>query len=791
MKKIIIAIVLLQSILGFSQEKKLKDGIYTVTNSGVELSLMVQDNKLYLYIYPFNFSVGKDSVLNINTEKSEGFYLNYSKNNEVPNGKIRINISNSSTFTNEIYFGSENTNSTMEYKSFEEIKELQETNLGRTLVLDELNFDIDKVQKIELVSANKFDNKAIIASFTIPENENNITIHYTPKPDLRNITGTFNEEKNEITLLNDGKEPLTFKFSGDVKKEDFVKPTETTFQKSLSFLGKEIIGEEALVITTDTTATVEKVEQRFNFSFLKSKNFKDALKNISKTEDKFLVVSLDLKNKNRQSEFDEFLKNLESIYDDYGGLSESVYSFDYYLATEKDKNLLSKNKIEPDSKVLIFNSSGDLLYATSEQVNNLSSFFDKYNIRYNDFINADKKIKFDALFSKKALSNKVILGTLKNPFTIDYPEEVEQVETDNKTDLDDTKEELSIVRNDTISKIKFYTAINDEMTNAKKGFYQLKSTLKTVNEKWTKIVSDSEKSKKIDLDFVAIIKQELNNEGFSKKIFGKSSAKNIDFKMLNYIFDNYKALLQEEVKSQEKATDAVANTAVAATDEIGDAAKDAVRTTTYDVSLETALDNYFYRVAYQEYDKKQIDNIKIVFEYYKKYVLLTDYDSKVLRSYRSALENNLDNPTLQIEYFESFERYFNKIIIPNKSTIENLDVEFSSKSTEDYTDWTSFKDTFANDCNKTAWEIVKKSTDKLLIQKAIKWSETSNELDKKNHYYSDTLARLYYLNGQKDKAIITQQKAVDLGKDSENISEYKMVLDQMKKGTYIYAEPKE
>ncbi len=776
MKKIIFAIVLLQSIISFSQEKKLKDGIYAALNVGKELTLMVQDNKLYLFEYPYSFTLGKDSVLNINADKYSGFYLSYSKNKEVPNGKIRFNISNSETFPSAIYFGTQNTNATIEYKSLADIKELQETTIGRTLDLDELSFDIDKVQKIDIISSNYRISNVEIASFNIPENENNITIHYTPKPDLINISGNFNELKNEITLLNDGKEPLTFKFSGDLKKEDYVKPTEIMFQKNLSFLGKEIIGEEAVSLANDTTATVVKGEQTYNFSFYKSKNFKDALKNVSKSIDKFLVVAFDLKNKNRQSEFDAFLKNLETQYNEYGASSESVYEFDYYLATEKDKNLLSKNKTEPDSKVLVFNSSGELLYATSNEVSNLSSYFDKNNIIYNDFINADKKIKFDALFSKNAISNKEILNTLKNPFTIEYPEA-------------DVRNEIE---NDTISKIKFYTIINDEMTNSKKGLYQLKSTFDKISQKWVKVVSEFEKTKKIDPDFVTIIKQELNNEGFSKKIFGQSSAKKIDFKILNYVFDNYDALVQEDINFQNKVAAAVAEVAaIAAAAATDGATTEAVKATIYDVNLETTLDNYFYRVAYQEYDKKKLDNIKTVYEYYKKYVLLTNYETDILISYMRALENNLDNPTSQTEYFQSFERYFNKIILPNKSIIENLDLEFSSKSTNDYTDWTSFKNTFANDCNKTAWEIVKSSTDKNWIQKAIKWSETSIEIEKNTHYYLDTLARLYYLNGQNDKALLTQQKAIDLGKDSENIAEYKKVLDQIKSGTYIYSEPKQ
>ena len=178
----------------------------------------------------------------------------------------------------------------------------------------------------------------------------------------------------------------------------------------------------------------------------------------------------------------------------------------------------------------------------------------------------------------------------------------------------------------------------------------------------------------------------------------------------------------------------------------------------------------------------------MLFEYYKKYVKLTDYKTSVVNSYIHVLDDNLADAEIQKEYLEIFEIYFNKIMSPNKSIIENLDLDYSSND-NDY--WNSYKSEFATHCNSVAWEIVKKITDKALIQKAIKWSEASNEIDTKNHYFSDTLARLYYLTGQKDKAVLTQQKAFDLGGDSENSEDYKTVLDQIKNGTYIYFEPKE
>ena len=73
------------------------------------------------------------------------------------------------------------------------------------------------------------------------------------------------------------------------------------------------------------------------------------------------------------------------------------------------------------------------------------------------------------------------------------------------------------------------------------------------------------------------------------------------------------------------------------------------------------------------------------------------------------------------------------------------------------------------------------------IKKAIKWSETSLKVTKKNGYYLDTLAQLYYKDDQKDKAIKTQKSALSAMKGEEDSSVYEEmqeVLDKMQNGTY-------
>ena len=91
--------------------------------------------------------------------------------------------------------------------------------------------------------------------------------------------------------------------------------------------------------------------------------------------------------------------------------------------------------------------------------------------------------------------------------------------------------------------------------------------------------------------------------------------------------------------------------------------------------------------------------------------------------------------------------------------------------------------------NNVSWYVVdNKISDPDKIKKAIEWSEMSLKLSRNNSYYMDTLAQLYFKNGDKQKAITIQEEAIKNYKDAElnpdTLNEMKSVLDLMKSGTY-------
>ena len=103
--------------------------------------------------------------------------------------------------------------------------------------------------------------------------------------------------------------------------------------------------------------------------------------------------------------------------------------------------------------------------------------------------------------------------------------------------------------------------------------------------------------------------------------------------------------------------------------------------------------------------------------------------------------------------------------------------------------WYNLKNDFSTMANNVSWYVVDNHiSDPNKIKKAIEWSEMSLKLSRNNSYYMDTLAQLYYKNGDKQKAISMQEDAIKNYKDAEvnpdSLAEMKNVLEKMKSGTY-------
>ena len=122
-------------------------------------------------------------------------------------------------------------------------------------------------------------------------------------------------------------------------------------------------------------------------------------------------------------------------------------------------------------------------------------------------------------------------------------------------------------------------------------------------------------------------------------------------------------------------------------------------------------------------------------------------------------------------------------LVNNKPLFENIDEQYiKSNATADYkTDWISFKNQINSLFNAQAWDIFELNKTKD-FERAIKWSEVSNIIEKENPYSLDTLGQLYFAVGRKSEAIMIQTKAVALAKEMKISSEeFENALNNMKK----------
>jgi hypothetical protein len=816
-KLIVTALSLLISVLGFSQTNKIENGTYQANYQGETVNLIVEDGKFHLSIVSGDFQLKKDSIFFVNlNKKKSGFSLNYAFDSYAKTDKIKVVVADYTISTNTLFIGTQTSKSAVKFQS---LTKIQEELAGKNLAgssEDTVAFELDKTAFITLVSEDAYNEKTEISKFKVPENINVITINYAKlKVDNINLNGVYNEKNKELILKSNGKSPLTFKLSKDIKDES-VEPTETTIQKRWTYEGKPAPIVESTIETVQTASdtvmgAIQPIDEGkvYKFAHFRSISFNESLTRIAKTPKKFLVVAFDLKNVNRQGEFETFLMDTETS---IGGYMYNEYNaeydfFDFYLATDKDKNLLKKYDIKSDKVFLIFNATGDLIYYTESDLISKAQYFGVYNNAQPKLEKANQKLEFDKVIFDKKATDSAFLDILSKMYVFDVENAalkalpIDDIKTDQMTPADAAKiaaedaptmtdkekEELSASFPPPVIEAKADYSDYYEVIKDRKNLYELKSTYALVYEKWQKLVTKYQKSKVYDAQFILILKQELNNEGFSKKSFGQdnSQPKPIDFEILDYVFANYDKIDQDVLPQDVVMTPikVVEDSAAAAVEAAADAVVGMPDEQDYVASLNTVLENYFERTTNVEYRESPKLLSEKVLTYYKKYVELQKYKSGITRRYLNVLANYLDKPEPRKEYFRVFEVYFDNIMRPNKSVIENLDLDFSD-NLDNESSWISYKNNFATDCNQVAWEIVKIEKDKALVAKATKWSEISVEIEKKTHYFFDTLARLYYLNGQKEKAIATQQKAIDFGEGTEQLEEYKMVLDLMKNNTY-------
>ncbi|URM38288.1 hypothetical protein [Flavobacterium anhuiense] len=453
-----------------------------------------------------------------------------------------------------------------------------------------------------------------------------------------------------------------------------------------------------------------------------------------------MVVVVDSKNKTAKETFDAFIKEQETqtgynMYDSYNALYDT---YNYYLAGADDKKWLKNNKITNDPSVLVLNGNGDVLAVAKSDLTTQQYQFSYYGDFYRKLQKANAFLSIDKVLKNKKASDADLINAFNKAALLetsyDYDSDY-SVSDPNSTDFVITK-----------------TALDQ----------------KEVAQTWKKLIESHQKDKAVNMYLAETIIKEIKNQGFTKQLFNQERILNdTDFLAIDYLLKHSDDIENNKVAFNNNAPE-VHN--------IGSAVSE----------ISNALQQNLY--ASQdgltgEMNKEKINSV------YKKIIASGKGNFDAYRNYFYYLSQLEDQDGSNTTYLKEFSSYFDNTLA-GPSPIEKLDAIFGgldSSSSYSYDGWSSFKLYHSDICNNAAWAVVLKPQNSNFIKNAVKWSEYSLVISKNNPYYLDTLAQLYYKDGQTQKAIETQVLAVKFitsDVDEESANQMKEVLTKMSNGTY-------
>ncbi|MFH6998331.1 hypothetical protein ACHRVZ_10395 [Flavobacterium sp. FlaQc-57] len=722
----------------FSQTKGIEKGTYISTNKGQKIKLNLLDNNKYeLVFYSGDYKIKGDSLLFFQTEKTENSF-NLTFKNDKKAKKVKIKFLDPSYYS--FYIGTQSGSEPVQYQKISDIKAKVDPDWATV----DVDFEIDRPDYLYLIDEG-FEKESKIFKYALPKDVSEVTIKYELDAlgDL-NISGFFDKKTNELMITEQtGKNPIAFLNEKDTPPAAAVKvkPIESQNVLNWTYPGKEAVAKDNYEVAADSTVVVDSAAyavKGFDFKFKIEDNLKSAIASNKNDKTKFLVVSVDSKNVSAQSDFDTFIKDHESQMGDtmYDVYHPEYDLFNYYLATADDKKWLKTNKITDSPVLLVLNNNGSILATAKSNLLDKRYQFYYYDELYKKLQRTDGLISFNkTLKNKKATDTDLILAFNKVAL-LEIP-----------YDYDTTDE------ND--AEFKFVNTAVDK---------------KEVAQIWKKLIEAHQKDKTPNMYLVETILREIKNQGFSKQFLKDDRVLNdTDFLSIDYLIKHYDAI------------------------DAGRQAFTSIESETHSVgALNTEIANALQQNRYiSENEVSGESNQSKVISVYKKLIAAGKGSFECYQNYFTYLAEAEDKDGSNTSYLKEFSIYFNaNLVTDNESPIERLDNMFTSldsSSTYSYDGWSSFKEYHSNLCNSAAWTVVLKPANSSFIKSAIIWSEYSLAVTKNNPYYLDTLAQLYYKDGQKEKAIATQTLAVKYltsDVEEETAIEIRETLSKMQNGTY-------
>ncbi|UWY29708.1 CDC27 family protein [Flavobacterium sp. TR2] len=734
-----------------AQTNGIEKGTYLSTNKGGKIKLnLLDDNKYELVFYSGGYEIKGDSLVFLKSKNTVNrFDLSFVKDKKAK--KIKIKFLNPSYYS--FYIGTQKGTETVQYQKVSDIKTKEDPEWVKT----DLEFEIDKTDFLYLVYED-YNGKSDVNKYALPKDVSEVTINYdlAVLSDL-NLVGFFDKNTKELKVSDEhGKDPLVFVNEKDEKpaKIPTVVPVETQSITNWTYPGKEpdygdaygaavdsVIVDTAAVAGTAYPIDPPTAYTKYDFKLKIEDNLKKAIESTkTAASNKFLVVVVDSKNKAAKENFDAFVKEQETqtgynMYDSYNALYDT---YNFYLAGADDKKWLKNNKITNDPSLLVLNGNGDLLAIAKSDLTTQQYQFSYYGDLNRKLQKANAFLAIDKVLKNKKASDADLIAAFNKVASLepsyDYDSEY-TVSDPNSTDFVLTKTVLD---------------------------------QKAVAQTWKKLIEAHQKDKAVNMYLAETIIKEIKNQGFTKQLFNQEKILNdTDFLAIDYLLKH-----SDDIENNKAAF----NSSAPEIHNVGNAVSE----------VSNALQQNLY--ASQdgltgEMNKEKINSV------YKEIIASGKGNFDAYRNYFYYLSQLEDQDGSNATYLKEFSTYFDNTLA-GASPIEKLDAIFGgldSSSSYSYDGWSSFKLYHSDICNNAAWTVVLKPQNSNFLKEAIKWSEYSLVISKNNPYYLDTLAQLYYKNGQAQKAIETQVLAVKFitsDVDEETANQMKEVLTKMSNGTY-------
>lgn len=761
MKKIALLFLTISAI-GFSQTKKLEKGTYKSKLSNEPIKLTVDESGNFNFVFLSGKLEYENDTIYFNRKSKElkSSFEIYEVDDKKMSANLKIDIDyNTKNYLDyNTYIAFQTTeNAPLKYKPaaeyFGSFSENSFENEDKSETLE-----VEKAKYIYLVSVRS--ENPIVTKFEIPNGVNHIKLMRSASLKDLNLIGFFDHDNN--LKITDGKSPVIFTLkTNDADEKQPLKPLEIYAENN--FYTKYGIQENNadVIEAIDSTATVVVEEYEGNYYDFKLKKFNSYKEALADTKDnKYLILI-----KSTDKTYNAITENYQNDtkYSMYGGYDESKDNFNFYQATEKDKKLY--NQYLKKEGIIVYNKDGDVLYykeinlAEENPANNYTFLTELEKANYAsqiDRVIANKKATTDDL--KKAFTKP----NLRKKYYTEYdaqkivevapppPPPAPTIGGRETIAVEETAKKAVEAAAEAVKEAAKTTATTVELPEESVNFYKIKSSQDVVYDKWYSIVNESS-TKPLDTLLLPAYKNAITNSAFIDNYFKKETINKNDLKIVDYLQKNYAKIKEHE-----------------------DASTDMY----YDEKTINCLTGFYGN--HLDMENNPLSNE--ILDRYQYFAENINTSPSTFGNYLYALSNNKKDINFILNQYNN---YFNRIIPSESNLIESLDKSFTNS---DANDWIGYKTSFASLANNTAWKVVENRLTDDYLQKALHWSETSLQIEKNNSYYLDTLAQLYYLNGDREKAIITEQKAIDninANNDYDNQKEnYSNVLQKMKEGKY-------